>query len=196
MRQNSTRLACLAAFAAALATLPAVAQSPPATTPDRDAMIRSALSAAPAMMRDTVRVADWEGNVLRDGPAGFTCMPAPPGLAGPMCVDEVWMALLQAWSKKEPFTVPRMGIAYMLAGDSPDGGASNADPFAPQPTTDNDWMVEGPHVMIVTPDAASLAAIGTSHHGGGPYVMWHGTPYAHIMLPVGERPQQRSVATR
>ena len=190
-----TSLAWLAAAAAAIA-VPAAAQSPPAAAPDRDAMMRSALSAAPATMRDTVRVTDWEGNVLREGPAGFTCLPAPPGLAGPMCVDEVWMALLQAWSRKEPFTVPRVGVAYMLAGDTANGGSSNADPFAAQPTADNDWMVEGPHVMVATPDTASLDAIGTSHHGGGPYVMWHGTPYAHIMLPVGERPQQRSVATR
>jgi len=183
-----------AAILAALA-LPAAAQSPP-TGAEREAMIRSALSAAPATLRDTVRVADFNGNVLRDGPPGYTCLPAPPGIAGPMCVDEVWMQWIQAWSKKEPFTPPRVALAYMLAGDSPDGGASNTEPHATTPTATNDWMVEGPHVMILTPDAATLQAIGPRHHDGGPYVMWAGTPYAHIMVPVGERPPQRSVITR
>lgn len=179
------------AIAVAL-SLPAAAQAPP-TGAERDTMIQSALSAAPATLRDTVRVADWNGNTLRDGPAGFTCLPAPPGLAGPMCVDEVWMAWLQAWSSKAPFTTSRAGVAYMMAGDSATGGASNIDPFATAPSAANDWMVEGPHIMILTPDRASLDAIGPHHHLGGPYVMWAGTPYAHIMVPVGPRPEQRSV---
>jgi hypothetical protein len=28
----------------------------------------------------------------------------------------------------------------------------------------------------------------------GPYVMWSGTPYAHLMVPVGARPEQRSIS--
>jgi hypothetical protein len=46
--------------------LPAAAQAPP----DREAMLRSALSAAPPTLRDTVKVMDFDGNVLRDGPPG------------------------------------------------------------------------------------------------------------------------------
>lgn len=183
----------LGAVAMLCATMPATAQAPPAGA-ERDAMIQSALSAAPPTLRDTVRVADWNGNTLRDGPAGYTCLPAPPGLAGPMCVDEVWMGWIQAWSKREPFTPSRVAFAYMMAGDSATGGASNIDPHADTPTATNDWMVEGPHVMILTPDRASLDAIGPHHHGGAPYVMWAGTPYAHIMVPVGPRPRQREAA--
>ena len=73
-------------------------QQQPAATPaaaDRDALIRSALSAAPPTLRQTVKVMDFDGNVLRDGPPGFTCLPAPPKLAGPMCLDEVWMGWLE-----------------------------------------------------------------------------------------------------
>ncbi len=174
-------------------------QQPASATPspaDRDTMIRSALSAAPPTLRDTVKVMDFNGNVLRDGPPGFTCLPAPPNLAGPMCLDEVWMAWLDAWSKRQPFTPSRVGLAYMLAGDSRDGGASNINPFDTQPTANNDWMVEGPHVMMLVPDPALLEALPAAHHGGGPYVMWKGTPYAHVMIPVGERPQQRQAAAR
>lgn len=188
------RIPAGAAIATCLAlALPAAAQQ---QQPNREAMIRSALSAAPPTMRDTVRVTDMEGNVLRDGPPGFTCLPAPQGIAGPMCVDEVFLGWVQAWSKREPPRITRAAFAYMLAGDSPNGGASNTDPFAPQPTAGNDWMVEGPHVMVIVPDPAALEGIGTDHRHGGAYVMWRGTPWAHVMMPVGPRPAQRDVAGR
>jgi hypothetical protein len=173
---------------------PAASATP--TAADREALIRSALSAAPPTLRQTVKVMDFDGNVLRAGPPGFTCLPAPPNLAGPMCLDEVWMGWLDAWAKRQPFTPSKIGFGYMMAGDSRDGGASNTNPFDTQPTAGNDWMVEGPHVMILVPDPALLEAVPAAHHGGGAYVMWKGTPYAHIMMPVGERPEQRQAAGR
>ncbi len=166
------------------------------SSPDRAALIRNALSAAPPTLRDRVKVMDHDGNVLREGDNGFTCLPAPQGFAGPMCLDSQWMAWLDALVNKRPPNVTGIGLAYMMAGDSPDGGASNTDPAATQPTADNDWMVEGPHIMIITPDAATMDEVPASHAGGGPYVMWKGTPYAHLMMPVGERPAQRQVAGR
>ncbi len=199
--RHSLGMRCMLAGAGALglcwaALSGAWAQAQPAapTGAEREAMIRSALSAAPPTLRDTVRVMDFNGHVLRDGPPGFTCLPAPPNLAGPMCLDEVWMGWLDAWAKHQPFRAPRVALAYMLAGDTREGGASNINPFDTQPTRDNDWMVEGPHVMILLPDPAMLDAFPTAHHAGGPYVMWKGTPYAHIMMPVGERPAQRQAA--
>jgi hypothetical protein len=173
---------------------PAVPAAPAAV--NREALIRSALSAAPPTLRDTVKVMDFDGNVLRDGPPGFTCLPAPPDIAGPMCLDEVWMQWVDAWAKRRPFTPSRVAFGYMMAGDSRDGGASNTDPFAARPTADNDWMVEGPHVMLLVPDPAMLEALPAAHHHGGPYVMWKGTPYAHVMMPVGVRPEQRRAAER
>jgi hypothetical protein len=74
----------------------------------------------------------------------------------------------------------------MLAGDA---GASNIDPFAKAETPDNQWVVEGPHVMIIVPDPALLDSVSTDPHAGVPYVMWKNTPYAHIMMPTGPRPQ-------
>lgn len=37
--------------------------------------------------------------------------------------------------------------------------------------------------MIVVPDLKSLAGMSTDPANGGPYVMFAGTPYAHIMAP-------------
>jgi hypothetical protein len=67
----------------------------------------------------------------------------------------------------------------MLAGDS---GASNSDPYATEPT--DDWVVGGPHLMIIVPDPSMLEGIPTDPENGGPWVMWKGTPYVHIMVPV------------
>jgi hypothetical protein len=47
--------------------------------------------------------------------------------------------------------------------------------------------VEGPHVMILTPDPAALKDVSTDPNAGVPYVMWKDTPFAHVMMPVGPR---------
>ncbi|WP_210330529.1 hypothetical protein [Aliikangiella sp. G2MR2-5] len=149
-------------------------------------LIADALSAAPPTLKDKVTVVDWENNVLKKGDGSYTCFPTPPSLKGkaPMCMDGPWMKWADAWSNKKPLTIKNIGISYMLAGD---GGASNIDPFAEGPTKDNDWIKEGPHLMIIVPDPELLDALPTDPNNGGPYVMWKGTPYAHIMVPVGPR---------
>jgi hypothetical protein len=193
MKKNWQMLATLAAsilFVAACgpqeADAPVVeeAPAPAAEGPSPEAIIAEALSAAAPTMQDTVSVADWAGNVHREGSGSHTCLPTPPGMpegSSPMCMDGPWMAWGAAWGSKSAFTADALGIAYMLAGD---GGASNIDPFATGPTEDNAWVVEGPHLMIISPDSAWIDAIPTDPENGGPYVMWKGTDYAHVMVPV------------
>jgi hypothetical protein len=153
-----------------------------AAADDRQTMINDAMSAAPDAIARKATIMDWAGNTLRAGTNGYTCFPTPPNLKGkaPMCLDGPWMAWADAWMNKKPFKASGVGTAYMLAGD---GGASNIDPYATGPTADNQWVVEGPHLMIIVPDAATLEAIPTDPKNGGPYVMWKGTPYVHIMVP-------------
>ena len=106
-----------------------------------------------------------------------------------MCLYRVWLAWGDAWMNKKPFMAEKIGIAYMLAGDT---GASNIDPYAEKRTSDNQWIAEGAHIMVLLPDPAQLDALPTDPNQGGPYVMWKGTPYAHIMVPPGERPPRRT----
>jgi hypothetical protein len=175
MRRNSIGIVVLTA---ALASTPASAQ-------DRAAVIANALQAAPASIAEAAAVMDWEGNTLREGTNGWVCFPDPPNMqAAPMCLDETWLAWADAWQKKQPVTIDRPGIAYMLLGDA---GASNVDPFAEGPTADNEWVVTGPHLMLIVPDPASLAEFSTDPENGGPWVMWSGTPYAHVMIPVAAK---------
>ena len=55
------------------------------------------------------------------------------------------------------------------------------------------WIVTGPHIMILPTDVAQLDAYPTDWTKGGPWVMWKGTPYAHIMVPMTSmaNPRQR-----
>jgi hypothetical protein len=70
----------------------------------------------------------------------------------------------------------------MLQEDMP---VSNIDPFASSPTRTNEWLANsGAHVMLLVPDVRSLDGLPTNPHNGGPWVMWKGTPYAHLMIPM------------
>jgi hypothetical protein len=159
---------------------------------DKDALIKDALSAAAPEIAKTAMVMDWDHSMLKSGTGAYTCMPTPPDIRAkggrePMCLDKVWAAWGDAWMNKKPFKAEGVGIAFMLAGDT---GASNTDPYATQKTATNQWVVEGPHLMFIVPDTAQLEGLSTDPHNGGPYVMWKGTPYAHIMVPVADRPKQ------
>ena len=157
----------------------------------KTALVTDALSAAHPEMAAAAKVVDWDGNVLKEGTGAYTCLPSPEGLLGaggaaPMCMDHHWMGWADAWANHKEFTAGGLGISYMLAGD---GGASNIDPYATGETPDNQWVTEGPHLMIIVPDAAMLEGISTDPQNGGPYVMWKGTPYAHVMVPVNISPK-------
>ena len=45
--------------------------------------------------------------------------------------------------------------------------------------------------MVIVPNNAGLEGITTDPGGDGPWVMWAGTPYAHIMVPVGKHGHMR-----
>lgn len=153
-------------------------------SPDtEEGRIASALSAAPASVSAVATLMDWEGNVLREGTNQFTCLPDNPEVPNnsPMCLDPPWLELIDAWMNRREPSYDQVGIGYMLQGDKP---VSNVDPFAEGPTPDNQWMEDaGPHIMIAVPDPALLEGITTDPDNGGPWVMWKGTPYAHLMLP-------------
>jgi hypothetical protein len=159
--------------------LPAAAAAQALPTPDDP--IAYALSAGPPEIGAQATVMDIEGNVLREGTNGWTCMPIPDA---PMCVDEQWMAWTDAYlNQREEVNVTGLGLAYMLRGDA---GASNINPYGEAPTPDNEWVVTGPHLMIIVPDPALLAGIPTDPATGGPYVMWRDHPLVHVMVPLGE----------
>ncbi|HSJ05402.1 MAG TPA: hypothetical protein VK936_01785 [Longimicrobiales bacterium] len=151
-----------------------------------EALIRNALSAAPPAVAANAAVVS-DGRVLREGTNGWTCMPStaePPNNA-PMCLDAAWLAFFDSYMNRSEPAFGGIGVAYMLQGDAP---VSNTDPFATAPTDDNEWLDDsGPHIMLIVQDRRLLDSLPTDPHSGGPYVMWRGTPYAHIMIPTVPR---------
>lgn len=152
--------------------------------------IQNALSAAPAAIAAGAAVMDWaaepggEMPQLKAGTNGWTCMPDVPTTPGedPMCLDGAFLQWAAAWQGRTQPDFTGVGLAYMLQGGS---DASNTDPYATHADSTTGWISTGPHVMIVVPDPSLLAGLSTDHASGGPYVMWQGTPYAHIMMPIG-----------
>ena len=149
--------------------------------------IRSAESAAPASVSAEATIRDWNGNELRAGTNGWTCLPDRPDTPGndPWCVTAAWLNLLEAYVNRTEPTYTEIGFAYMLQGDTP---VSNSDPYATEATGPEDWVTDlGAHLMILVPDPGMLESISTDHLNGGPWVMWPGTPYAHLMIPLESR---------
>jgi hypothetical protein len=166
----------------------------PAAVLDDAAKIRQAESAAPEAISRHATIMDWpeteggEMRTLRDGTNRWVCHPSTPVAVGaadedPMCLDEQWQQFVHAWATRTQPGVTGVGIGYMLRGDA---GASNIDPFATGPTPDNEWVTTPPHIMVIVPDPAQLEGFTSDPSPGGPYVMWRGTPYAHIMVPVNQ----------
>lgn len=149
--------------------------------------ISSAMSAAPAAIASEATIMemaqDGSMNQLREGSNGWVCMPDNPGTPGPdpMCVDRVWQAWFGAYLSRSTPELGEVGTAYMLAGGA---DASNTDPYATAPAEGEEWVMSGPHVMTLPASPDQLASYPTDPEAGGPYVMWAGTPYAHLMVPV------------
>jgi hypothetical protein len=149
---------------------------------EKEAMIASAETAGPAAVTANATIKAGDGTVLRKGSNGFTCYPQQK-IIGPMCNDPVWDALIQSMLNKKDFKPDRISVSYMLAGEGTAIGASNSDPYAKDPANSNDWVKEGPHLMIVVPDPAMLEGMSTNTNDPV-YVMWKDTPYAHIMVKI------------
>jgi hypothetical protein len=174
-------------FASAISGLLSLglAQNAAAASPPSDP-VASALSAAPAAIGQHAAVMGLDMKTLRKGDNGWTCYPDDPGTPGddPMCVDangQEWMA---AFMNHTAPPAAKVGLAYMLKGGS---DASNLDPSLAKPPSGAKWVTTGPHLMILNASVAAASGYPTGQADpdtARPYVMWGGTPYAHIMFPV------------
>ena len=161
-----------------------------ATTTASNDPITSAESAAPASLAHEAAVVTFDAagtmKQLRAGKNGWTCIPDAPDTPGPdpMCFDANAGKWADAWMHHKPPPEGMPGVMYMLEGGT---DASNTDPYATKPTAENDWIKTGPHIMIVG-NKGMLAGYpsGSNPDTSAPYVMWAGTPYAHLMVPVNK----------
>jgi len=173
-------------FILALSTISALLAAhpePPAAQSSNEDYIAVIKSAAPADLIDDATIVRMEGSAVQtvqEGRNGWTCMTDQIGV--PMCADANALEWAHAWQAHE--TPPeKTGFIYMLSGDK---GASNSDPWAKGEAADNHWIKTGPHVMIVGATVKTMAGYprDLDPDPNKPYVMWPGSPYEHLMLPV------------
>jgi hypothetical protein len=150
--------------------------------------VASAESAAPPSIARNATIvtmnADGKMNMVRQGKNGWTCIPDSPATPGPdpMCMDSNAAKWATAWIGHKPPPNGTVGVMYMLEGGT---DASNTDPYATKPTAENQWVKTGPHIMIVgSKELLTGYPSGAKPDTSAPYVMWAGTPYAHLMVPV------------
>ena len=151
-------------------------------------MVASAESAAPAAFATGATIYGFDAGgkmmTVREGSNQYWCMaddPATP-TADPMCGDANSMGWVMSWINKTEVPPGSVGLIFMLAGGS---DASNTDPYATAETNDNNWVTTGPHIMIM--NATEMMAgypTDADPDTTQPYVMWAGSPYAHLMVPV------------
>ena len=144
------------------------------------ARIARAMSAGPPEIAKSARIVDTDSNgktvVLREGNNGFTCMPGNPKVIGDpaMCADAAsmqWSADFKAHKPKPTNVVP--GITYMLAGATQRSDSDPYDKTSPPITVP-------PHWMIMWPFDPKATGLPVTHRDTGAYIMWAGSPYAHL----------------
>jgi hypothetical protein len=148
---------------------------------DADYMKRVS-AAAPPQIVEQATILRMNGNdmqTLKKGSNEWTCMIANEV---PMCMDPGAMEWAHAWQTHAAPT-GKTGFIYMLAGDT---GGSNTDPYATAKAADNHWIQTGSHVMIVGAAAKTMTGYPRNPDPDPtkPYVMWPGSAYEHLMIPV------------
>jgi len=152
---------------------------------DKEALIKSALAAAPANIASGAAVIapgpDGKMTQLKAGTNGFTCLPDQPETPGKdaMCLDPQAMIWAQSWMSHDPApknTAP--GVAYMLTGGS---DISANDPWA-KIVPGQKFVESPPHWMIMWPFTAKATGFSTTPSKKGTWIMFAGTPYAHLMI--------------
>ena len=158
-------------------------------------------TAAPSFIASECTVVDVDGTVLREGTNGWTAMAANP-YGGPSDPENGWKdpheampmvgdAAAFAWAQGfMSGTVPKNdvdGWAWMLHGDMGEDNrmylVTDEEGIA-QAKADGEWIESGAHLMMFPSDPSTLDGQTTDFNSGAPYVMFAGTEYAHLMIPV------------
>ena len=176
------RFLCTALFGSLVVASQARAQ---AATGDAR-YIKAAESGAPADISSKAAIVkiDAKGamTTVRTGTNGFMCFVGVPGDAdAPFCGDQnalSWVAAAASGQPKPTNTAP--GIAYMAQGGVHHETASRDVMMMPAANTHP--VKEPPHWMLMWAFDPAASGLPTKENAGGVYIMFAGTPYAHLMI--------------
>lgn len=144
-----------------------------------------ALSGAPPHIAKEAGImiygADGKLTETKKSANGFTCIPSVMNLPtpDPMCMDaavQQWMTDLMDKAPKPTNTVP--GIAYMARG----GSHFEKDGKVVMSGDGAKIVKEPPHWMLMWPFDSAATKLPTAPNPSGVYIMFDGSPYAHLMV--------------
>ena len=164
-------------------------------------------TAAPSFIASDCKVIDMDGSVLREGSNGWTAMPGNPrGMSNPengwkdpheampMVTDAQGMKWAMAYMAGTKPELDNDGWMYMLHGDMGEDNSvgmrmnvnndGKIDIKTKETAAEGQWIVSGPHIMLMPKDPSSLSGLTTDFNSGGPYIMFEGTGYDHVMIPL------------
>jgi len=154
-------------------------------------------TAAPSFIAANCTVIDSDGKtVLREGTNGWTAMAGNPrGMsdpqngwkdpheAMPMVMDAQAMKWAMAFMSGKKPELDYDGWMYMLHGDMGEDNTKQLV-FKKEDAAKGHWIESGAHLMLMPKDPTSLKGQTTDFNSGSPYIMFEGTGYDHIMIPV------------
>jgi hypothetical protein len=151
------------------------------------AYIALAESGAPPTVAQsaTIARADASGRLMsmRRGTNGFTCIVGVPGDPNaPICMDENatrWFADVASGQPRPTNNAP--GIAYMAKGGL-HWETARGDAVMDNNANNARQVQEPPHWMVMWPFTAEASGLPTRENPSGVYIMFAGTPYAHLMV--------------
>ena len=152
-------------------------------------------TAAPNFIGTRATIVSPSNAVLREGDNGWTCMagnsrPMPSSgwknahEAMPVCADAQSLKWMQAYMSGSTPELEHDGFMWMLHGDV---GEDNTTPMVMSKEEAKDpsqWIESGPHLMLMPKDPRAIANHTTDFTSGAPYVMFPGSKYAHLMIPL------------
>lgn len=147
---------------------------------------RKAQTAAPAAISANATIAHIDAagkavHVIRQGTNGFTCTLLPDGTDAPVCADAPgWQWIVDAFTGQPKPTNTAPGIAYMAAGGSHFETSDGEIVMTPSPNTKT--VSEPAHWMLLWPVDPKTSGLPAKVSAGGTYIMFAGTPYAHLMI--------------
>ena len=171
-------------------------KSPPDNHASNAWQIEAYSSAAPDFIGKFASVIGGNGEVLRKGTNGWTCMslnPRPfpkvgwksPHDAMPACADSEGLKWMRAAMSGEKPSMKRDTFIWMLHGDVGEDN-TKMGVLNKRDATPGQWIESGPHLMLMPKDTATLNGFHADFSRGEPYVMMPGSDYAHLMIPLSD----------
>lgn len=148
------------------------------------AFIKAAEAGAPDRISAHAAVVRMEPSgktsAVRPGSNGFTCTLLPDEINTPLCADQKGLAWFTAAMSGQPRPPSTGGVGYMAKGsehyEMSDGR------IVMKPAAGTKAVKEPPHWMLLTPLDTATTGIPAHPNPGGSYIMFAGTPYAHLMI--------------